>query len=78
MARSTDGGRTWGTPVVADSTDRGRSGCERVKPAIAADSTNGYVHIVYSMVAAEGAGVFLTHSMEGGTMFHSPNAGGIR
>jgi hypothetical protein len=72
VARSTDGGRTWGAPVVADSTDRGRSGCRRGQPSIAADSTNGYVHVVYFMVAPEGPGLFFTHSMEGGTMFHAP------
>jgi hypothetical protein len=72
VARSTDGGRTWGAPVVADSTDRGHSGCRRGEPSIAADSTNGYVHVVYFMVAPEGPGLFFTHSMEGGTMFHAP------
>jgi hypothetical protein len=60
--------------VTADGTDRGRSGCRRPAPFISADSLNGFVHIVYDMVAAEGAGVFFVHSMEGGDMFHSPVA----
>lgn len=74
VARSTDGGRTWARAVTADSTDRGRSGCRRPAPYLTADSLNGFVHIVYYMVAAEGPGVFFVHSMEGGDMFHSPVA----
>jgi hypothetical protein len=72
VARSTDGGVSWAPAVMADSTDRGRSGCRRPAPFITADSLNGFVHVVYFMVAAEGAGVFFVHSMEGGAMFHSP------
>lgn len=74
VARSTDGGRTWAAGVIADSTDRGASGCRRPAPFISADSVNGFVHIVYYMVAAEGPGVFFVHSMEGGALFHSPIA----
>jgi hypothetical protein len=72
VARSNDGGRTWRAPVVADSTDRGRSGCGRAPLAITVDSLDGYVHVVYFLVSREGPGVFCTHSMEGGTMFHQP------
>ena len=72
VARSDDGGHNWHPPEVADSTDQGRIGCARPAPFIAADTTNGYVHVVYFMVAAEGPGVFFTHSMGQGVMFHSP------
>src|SRR5471032_1594893 len=72
VARSADGGRSWRAPETADSTDHGRTGCARQMPFIAADSTNGYVHVVYFMVAAEGPGIFFTHSMGGGELFHSP------
>jgi hypothetical protein len=72
VARSNDGGHTWRPPVVADSTDRGRTGCRRTPIAITVDSLDGYVHVVYFLVAPEGSGVFCTHSMEGGTMFHAP------
>jgi hypothetical protein len=72
VSRSDDGGRSWHAPETADSTDHGRSGCVRPPPFIAADSANGYVHLVYFMVAAEGPGIFFTHSMGGGEMFHSP------
>lgn len=71
VARSNDGGRTWRAPVIVDSTDRGRSGCSRTAPGIAADSIDGYVHLVYFLVAPEGPGVFFSHSMEGGSMFHA-------
>lgn len=72
VARSDDGGRTWNPAVTADSLDRGRDGCARPAPYIAADSLNGYVHIVYFLDAAEGAGLFLTHTMERGALFHEP------
>lgn len=58
--------------AVADSGDRGRTGCRRTPLSIAVDSLDGYVHVVYFMAAAEGPGVFCAHSMEGGTMFHAP------
>lgn len=72
VARSEDGGRTWRAAVTADATDVGRTGCDRPAPFLAADSLNGYVHLVYHLVAREGAGLFFTHSMERGAMFHQP------
>jgi hypothetical protein len=70
FARSDDDGRTWNTPVTADTTDVGLTGCARPAPYIAADSLNGYVHLVYHLVALEGAGIFFTHTMERGALFH--------
>lgn len=70
VARSDDGGTTWNPAVTADTTDRGRTGCGRPAPFIAADSLNGYVHLVYHLVALEGAGLFFTHTMERGALFH--------
>lgn len=72
VARSDDGGLTWNAAVTADSTDVGRTGCARPVPFLAADSLNGYVHLAYHLVAREGAGVFFTHSMERGALFHEP------
>ncbi len=72
VARSDDGGRTWNAAVTADSTDVGRTGCARPTPFLAADSLNGYVHLAYHLVAIEGAGLFFTHSMERGALFHEP------
>lgn len=74
VARSVDRGHSWHAPEIADSTDRGRTGCERPAPFIFADTANGYVHVVYFMVASEGPGLFFTHSMGAGEMFHSPVA----
>ena len=74
VSRSVDGGATWSAPVVADGRDAGRRGCARPAPAIAADSATGFVHLAYFLEPAEGAGVWLVHSMEHGTMWHSPVA----
>lgn len=73
-ARSTDGGRSWAAPEPVDTVDRSRAGCDRPPPAIAADSASGYVHVAYSMRAPEGTGIFFSHSMEHGHMYHSPVA----
>lgn len=72
VARSDDAGATWNPAVVADSADVGRAGCARPAPFIAADSLNGYVHVVYYLDAREGAGLFFTHTMEAGALFHEP------
>ncbi len=71
-ARSTDGGRSWSTPEPVDTADHHPRGCNRPAPAVVADSSTGYVHVAYSMRDAEGAGVFFSHSMEHGRMFHWP------
>jgi hypothetical protein len=72
VARSDDDGRSWNAAVSADSTDVGRAGCARPVPFIAADSLNGYVHLAYFLDAREGAGLFFTHTMERGALFHAP------
>lgn len=71
VARSDDGGQTWNPGVTADSTDVGRAGCDRPAPFISADSLNAYVHVVYHLVGREGAGIFFTHTMDRGGMFHA-------
>jgi hypothetical protein len=71
-ARSTDGGRTWSAPASVDTTDAGVGGCGRELAAIAADSASGYVHVTYGLQAAEGPGLFFSHSMDGGVTFHTP------
>ena len=62
----------WAAPVVADARDRGRGGCGRPAPGIAADAARGYVHLAYHLDAPTGAGVYGGHSMESGTFFHDP------
>ena len=71
VARSTDG-LSWLPAIRADTADVGRSGCRRPAPSIAADSGN--VHVVYAMTAREGSGIFVTHSMDRGQLFHTPVA----
>ena len=71
-ARSDDAGGTWSEPVPVDTTDRGTTACERPAPAIAADATSGYVHVTYFLTSPGGPGVFFSHSMERGELFHSP------
>jgi len=71
-ARSDDEGRSWTTPVPVDTLDQAVRGCNRPAPAIAADSVSGYVHVVYALWAPEGPGVFFSHSMERGALFHAP------
>jgi hypothetical protein len=64
----------WTAPVVADARDRGKAGCRRPAPGIAADAARGYVHLAYYLDAPTGAGVYGGHSMESGTYFHDPVA----
>lgn len=71
-ARSVDGGASWSTPVPVDTTDRGLRGCSRPAPAVAADSSTGYVHVVYYVEGPDGPGLFFSHSMEGGELYHEP------
>lgn len=69
FSRSTQG--QWSVPTVVDTTDASSRGCSRPAPAIAADLSAGYVHIVYFLEPASGAGVFFAHSMDA-TGFHDP------
>ena len=71
VARSADGD-TWAAPVRVDTTDAGHVGCRRPPPSIAADGDN--VHVAYAMTAREGPGIFASHSMDRGMLFHSPVA----
>jgi hypothetical protein len=71
VARSADGTR-WQAPVRVDTVDVGRSGCRRPPPAI--DAWGGHVHVAYSMAAREGPGIFASHSMDRGVLFHTPVA----
>lgn len=70
VSRSSDAGATWSAPVTADDRDRGTRGCDRPPPSMSADSGNNYVHIAYYIEPREGAGVWYTHSMERGTIWH--------
>jgi hypothetical protein len=71
-ARSDDGGVSWSKPAEVDTTDASVSGCRRTPPSIAADSASGYVHVAYALRGREGPGLFFSHSMDAGAMFHEP------
>lgn len=71
VSRSSDT-TTWTTPTRVDTADAGRVGCNRPPPSIDADGGN--VHVAYAMTAREGPGIFASHSMDRGAMFHSPVA----
>lgn len=71
VAYSADGVK-WEPPVKVDTLDTSPVGCRRFAPSIAADSGN--VHVAYAMAAREGPGIFASHSMDRGTMFHTPVA----
>jgi hypothetical protein len=72
LQRSRDRGRTWLAPMVVDSTDRGRRGCDRPTPATVFDGASGYLYLVYFLEPPTGSGVFFAHSMDRGEMFHAP------
>jgi hypothetical protein len=73
-ARSSDRGVTWPEIAPVDTADRGRTGCRRPAPSVAADADKGYIHVAYSMVAPGAPGVFFAHSMPGPLLFHAPVA----
>jgi hypothetical protein len=72
VARSNDEGRTWTAPETADGNDRSTMGCRRPPPAMRFDPTNGNVYLSYFIVTPAGPGIFFTHSMNQGQIFHAP------
>ena len=71
VSRSRDGAQ-WDVPVRVDTLDAGPTGCRRMAPAIVARA--GHVQVAYAMAAREGPGIFASHSMDRGQIFHSPVA----
>lgn len=72
LQRSSDQGRTWLAPMVVDSMDGGRRGCNRPAPATVFDPASGYLYLVYFIEPRTGSGIFFAHSMDRGEMFHAP------
>ena len=72
-SRSDDAGKAWSRSVAVDTTDRATVACERPAPAVVADAASGYVHVAYFLYGPNG-GVFFSHSMERGALFHEPVA----
>lgn len=73
-SHSTDGGVNWAAPVPVDTSDVSGIGCTRLPPAIAVDPATSYIHVVYSLKNPTGSGVFFSHSMEHGALYHAPVA----
>ena len=71
-SRSDNAGATWNRIVPVDTTDRGTMACARPAPSISADAASGYVHVTYFLHGPGGPGVFFSHSMERGELFHAP------
>ncbi|MGH7651721.1 MAG: hypothetical protein ACREMS_07745 [Gemmatimonadaceae bacterium] len=72
MEHSNDRGATWLPPVEVDARDRGSRGCKRPPAGVFYDSARKYLHVVYFIETTYGGGIFFAHSMDNGTMFHSP------
>jgi hypothetical protein len=72
LQHSPDPGATWQAPIEIDARDRGHRGCIRPAPGLFYDSASRYVYVAYFIEGADGAGVFFAHSMDDGSMFHSP------
>ncbi len=70
LARSTDGGRTFGAPVRVSEDRWAIDGCPDDGPAVAVDA-RGVVHVVWPTLVSEseGKGVFYSYSTDGGRTF---------
>jgi hypothetical protein len=71
VARSTDGGRTFGAPVRVSEDGWALDGCPDDGPSIAVDS-RGVVHIAWPTLvpgSASGKGIFYSYSQDGGRTF---------
>ncbi len=71
VARSTDGGRTFGAPVRVSEDGWALDGCPDDGPSLAADA-RGVVHIAWpTLVPGEtsGKGIFYSYSRDGGRTF---------
>ena len=71
-SQTRDDGAQWSEPRIVDDRDRSVSGCQRPPPAIATEPAKGYVQLVYSLDAGNGQGLWLTHAMAFGDMWHPP------
>lgn len=72
-AYAPDSTREWSRVFEVDTLDRSARGCDRPRPALAADRANGYAHAVYWLEAPEGPGVFYAHLMDPRARFEPPS-----
>jgi hypothetical protein len=69
VARSTDHGATWGTPVRAHADNWVFDGCPHAGPSMQVDSS-GVVHIAWWTGKQGAAGTYYARSTDGGATFH--------
>lgn len=69
-ASSSDGGRTWTSATVVDTSMVDARGCDRPAPAVA--TVGDDLYLAYAITASDGTGVFFAHFMS--SMLHSPVA----
>jgi hypothetical protein len=60
----------WSTPVVIDTTDRSRRGCDRPPPGFTVDNAR-HIYVAYFLEPPSGSGIFFSHQMDS-TGFHDP------
>ncbi len=60
----------WKPSITVDTTDRGRYGCDRPGPGLAADA-GGRIYAAYFLEQSTGAGIFFVHRMDS-SGFHDP------
>ena len=73
VARSTDGGLTFGAPVRVHDDGWVYPGCPHAGPSVAVDSA-GVLHVVWYTGATDRAGLYLAASRDGGVTFGPPQA----
>ena len=71
VARSPDGGRSWGAPVRAQRDGWVIDGCPHAGPSLAVDAA-GRVHVAWWTGKRGAAGVFAARSDDGGASFAAP------
>jgi hypothetical protein len=71
VARSADGGRSWGAPVAAQRDGWVFDGCPHAGPSLAVDAA-GHVHVAWWSGKEGAAGVFYARSDDGGRAFGAP------
>lgn len=76
VARSTDGGVSWSTPVRAHADDWVFDGCPHAGPSMQVDAT-GRLHIAWWTGRNGAAGVYYAHSNDGARTFSTPIALGV-
>ena len=76
VAKSTDAGATWSTPVRVHADDWHYDGCPHAGPSLQVDA-RGMLHVAWWVGKEGAAGVYYAHSNDRGTTFSNPVALGV-